>query len=183
MVSPRTSTSATLPQASSKYIAPALRSRLTEQAVAKQPVADKPVAFAVQLFPDMSSLTLAQHGHQQDSLTVFSGGEPPDHHSYTAIHHYIAHVCPEGAAAFGVDVWLDTFHTTLGDLELPMSKVPEFQRSINTFADSLPSDSLTDLIYTTTKLGRTVKLNRLKADIKGVYFLPLGSDSWGRPVG
>lgn len=166
-------TSARSPQASSRkqlFIVPQRRSRVTQQ-----PDADKPVAFAVQLYPDMSSLTLAQPGHQQGSPTVFSGGEAPDHHGYTAVHDYIASVCPNEAAAFGADVWLDTFHTTLGDLELPMSKVPEFQHSINTIvADSLRPESLANLTYTTTQLGYTKKENRLKKDIKGVHFYHLG---------
>ena len=148
------------------YIPPARRNRLQEQ---KQ---EQPVAFAVQLYPDMASLALVQRDHQQDSPTVFSGHLPPDHHSYTAFHHYIAHVCPKDAGAFGVDVWLDTFHTTLGDLELPMSKVPEFQSIISSAFDSLPP--VNSLMYTTTKLQYTIKDNRLKKDIKGVHFYHLG---------
>ena len=133
---------------------------------------EEPVAFAVQLYPDMSSLTLVQHDHQPDSPTVFSGHLPPDHHSYTAFHQYIAHVCPKDARAFGVDVWLDTFHTTLGDLELLMSKVPEFQRRISSAHDSLPP--FNSLIYKTTKLQYTIKDNRLNKDTKGVHFYHLG---------
>ena len=143
-----------------------MRNRLQQQ---KQ---EQPVTFAVQLYPDMSSLTLLQHDHQQDSPTMFSGHLPPDHHSYTAFHHYIAHVCPQDAGAFGVDVWLDTFHTTLGDLELPMSKVPKLQSMINSASDSLPP--VNSLVYTTTKLQHTAKDNRLKKDIKGVHFYHLG---------
>ena len=163
--STRTSTSAS---SSSKqaYIPPAIRNRLQQQKQKQE----QPIAFAVQLYPDMSSLTLLQH--QQDSPTVFSGHLPPDHHSYTAFHHYIAHVSPKDAGAFGVDVWLDTFHTTLGDLELPMSKVPEFQSIISSAYDSLPP--VNSLVYTTTKLQYTIKDNRLKKDIKGVHFYHLG---------
>ena len=156
---------AKVPQASSSkkpYRPPAIRNRPKEE----------PVAFAVQLYPDMSSLMLVQHDHQQESPTVFSGQLPPDHHSYTAFHHYIAHVCPKDARAFCVDVWLDTFHMTLGDLELPMSKVADFQSSICSAYDSLPP--FNSLIYTTTQLQYTTKENRLKKDIKGVHFYHLG---------
>ena len=145
-----------------------MRNRLQQQ----QQKQEQPVTFAVQLYPDMSSLTLLQHDDQQDSPTMFSGHLSPDHHSYTAFHHYIAHVCPKDAEAFGVDVWLDAFHTTLGDLELPMSKVPEFQSMISSAFDSLPP--VTSLVYTTTELQCTTKNNRLMKDIKGVHFYHLG---------
>lgn len=155
-----------MPEASSRkpaYRPPAMRNTEKEQ----------PVAFAVQLYPNMSSLTLVQHDQQQDSRTVFSGHLPPDHHSYTAFHHYIAHVCPGSAGAFGVDVWLDTFHATLGDVELPLSKVAEFQRRISSAAcKKLPP--VTSLEYTTTVLQQTTKDNRLKKEIKGVHFYHLG---------
>lgn len=132
----------------------------------------QPVAFAVQLYPDMSSLTLVQPDHQQVTPTVFSGHPSPDHHNKTAFSHYIAHVCPDNAEDFGVDVWLDTFHTTLGDVELSMSQVSDFQDALKTAVDSLPP--VTSLQYTTTELQHTVKENRLKKNIKGEHFYYLG---------
>lgn len=154
---------ANVPKASSTtfktgaYIPPALRNKARVQ----------PVAFAVQLYPDMSTLTLANHNGQQASTVAFSGHPPPDHHNNTALHHYIAHVCKD-AEAFSADVWLDTFHITLGDLELPMSKIQEFQRAMDIAVRSLPP--VTSLKYTTTDLHHTIKEDRLQKEIKGEHF-------------
>lgn len=166
--------------ATARYIPPGMRNKGQPSPVAPPPpvahpppVAQPPlVAFAVQLYPDMSSLTLAQQDHQQVTPTVFSGHPPPDHHNNTAFSHYIAHVCPESADKFGVDVWLDTFHTTLGELELSMSQVSEFQDALNTAVVSLPP--VTSLQYTTTELQHTINENRLKKNIKGEHFYLLG---------
>ena len=127
--------------------------------------------FAVQLFFDMSNVTATKQGRQLH----YSGHLPPLHHSYSAVHDYIAHICPQFADDFGVDIWLDTFHATLGELEISKDLVPEFQKLWNSACASLPP--VTSLEYTTTRLGYTRKEERLNADEKGVHFYHIGLET------
>lgn len=187
------------PSFSGRYVPPSMRNRTQQQlsaapATSQQgrfpvhngnqqqtsaaPVASQQVEFAVQLFPDMTSLKLAQQTDQHGSLTAFSGRPPPDYHSETAIHDYIAHISPDSAAAFGADVWLDTLHTTVGEFWLPMDKVADFKRMINAACSKLPS--VAGIEYTTTELRHSVKRERRKKEIKGIHFYHLGLQASGQ---
>lgn len=124
--------------------------------------------FAVQLFPDMTSLELVQKQNQQEDVPHFSGGTPPYHHNTTSVHDYIAHICPESAVAFGVDTWLDIYHVTLGSIVLSKDQILPLQNMMQATARALPP--LTSLLYTTGELGVTEKPDRLNADVKWTLF-------------
>ena len=127
----------------------------------------KTFEFAVQLFPDLTRLTL----NIQGSCTVFTGHPPPRHHNHTAIHAYLASIDPANGNKFA-DAWLDIFHITLGSLHMPLGSVAEFEQLMRAAAGKLPS--LSDLQYTSSDLQYSTKEGRLKADIKGIHFYHLG---------
>ena len=128
----------------------------------------KPDEYAVQLFPNMTSLTsMAKSG----SSTAHASPPPPDHHHCTALHAYLEHVDSNSGINFA-DAWLDIFHVTLGSLHLPLSKVKQFRELMTAAAARLPS--LADLQYTSTQLRYSPKPGRMKADVKGIHFYHLG---------
>ena len=115
--------------------------------------------FAVQLFPDVTSLTLLDN-----PPAIFDGRQPPDHHTQTPIHDYMARICPE----FDSDVWLDTFHITVGKVYLPLYKVQQFEAQLTKAAAGLPD--VTSIGYTATSLGWTRNSERIDKDLKGELF-------------
>lgn len=148
-----------------KYVPPCMRNR-TEETLSASPVQQRRQPqqcevqeFAVQLFPDMTSLTLLNK-----PPAIFDGRQPPDHHTHTAIHDYMAQICPE----FDSDVWLDTFHTTIGKVYLPLHKVQQFEAQLTEAASGLPD--VTSITYTATSLGQTRKDARINKDQKGDLF-------------
>ena len=88
--------------------------------------------FAVQLFPDTSTARL-----KLNCQVEFASHHRPSHHMWTAFHDYLAWICPEAGAKF-VDVWLDSFHISLGTLYLPRHQVAAFQQLFDAAAAELP---------------------------------------------
>ena len=131
------------------------------------------IEFAVQIYFDMSSVTAVNQSHQH--LHHLSGHWSPDHHNYTAIHEWIARICPQLAGAFGADVWLDTFHATVGELHIAKDSVSDVQREMRRVCGSL--QPVTSLEYVTGELRETKKANRLKKEIKGDLFYHVGLKS------
>ncbi len=123
--------------------------------------------YTVQLVLDPNSIVLWDQSH-----AAFEGHPPPAHHSYTAIHAYLEHIC-RGLGGGFADVWLDTAHITLGAVRLPAAAVKHFKADFTEVTATLPS--LTSGCYKITSLQHYAKPHRRDISTKGgnFYFFKL----------
>ena len=171
-------------QQGTKYVPPHLRGQQRANGVIASPAAPvvstrqyspagKKLEFTVQLVLDLSSLRLKDGSHP-----AFKGHPPPEHHTKTAIHHYLAHICPTHGASFA-DVWLDIVHITFATVVLPADKVQDFKDIFAGRAAALPS--LTAGCYDITSLELYRKEHRRDKATKGsdFYFFDVNSTTPG----
>ena len=125
--------------------------------------------YTVQLVPDLSSITLSNSSH-----AAFASKPPPAHHNYTAIHDFLAHICPQLGGSFA-DVWLDTAHITFANIHLPTDKVCSFSSAFTQKVAELPA--LTSGCYNITDLKHFKKAYRRDSGTKGSSFYYLDLDS------
>ncbi len=125
--------------------------------------------YTVQLVPDLSSITLSNSSH-----AAFVGKPPPAHHNYTAIHDFLAHICPGLGGSFA-DVWLDTAHITFANIHLPTDQVQSFTSAFTQKVAELPA--LTSGCYSITDLKHFKKPSRCDISTKGSSFYYLDLDS------